>query len=438
MKAINRKALILMVRQFFEQDPTLAAHSLETMDEEQAVAVLAALPPTIVSDIFALLQPDLAAKLLQHLPEEQLASLIPRLNAEQGAALFLRLNEEERKHLIQRLPERSRLQIQEMLTYPENSAGRIMSTDFLAFHSDIKVRNAIQRIRLLARKKNTASYAYVVDKENHLVGVINMRDIMLANGDETLESVMRKEVFMVNCFMDREPLAEEFSKRRFFAAPVVDNENRLLGVVKAEQLLDDVQEEATEDLQKMFGAGGDERVFSPISFSLKKRLPWLHVNLATAFLAGSVVALFKDIIGQFPVLAVYLPVVAGQGGNAGAQSLAVVMRGLVMREIPTHKVWGLIFKEAAIGIANGVAIGLLTACAAVLWHGNPYLGLVVGLAMLTNLVIAGLTGSAIPLTMKAIGLDPAQCSNIILTTFTDVMGFLALLGFAVLFKHYLI
>lgn len=426
-----------MVRQFFEQDPILAAHSLETMEEELAVSVLAALPSTRVAEIFTLLQPELAAKLLQHLSEEQLSTIVPKLNAEQGAALFLRLSEEERRHLLDRLPEKSKLQIQEVLTYPENSAGRIMNTDFLSFHSDIKVKNAIQRIRLMARKKHTASYAYVVDKENHLVGVMNMRDLMLAPGDATLESVMRKEVFMVNCFMDREPLAEEFSKRRYFAAPIVDHDNHLLGVVKAEQLLEDVQEEATEDLQKMFGAGGDERVFSPMSFSLRKRLPWLHVNLATAFLAGSVVALFKDVIGQLPILAVYLPVIAGQAGNAGAQSLAVVMRGLVMREIPTGRVMQLVFKEASIGMVNGIMIGLITGGIALLWQGNPYLGLVVGLAMLTNLIIAGITGAAIPLIMKAVGLDPAQCSNIILTTFTDVMGFMALLGFAVLFQQQL-
>ena len=167
------------------------------------------------------------------------------------------------------------------------------------------------------------------------------------------------------------------------------------------------------------------------------RLPWLYINLATAFLAGFVVSLFQGIIAKVTVLAVYLPIVAGQGGNAGAQSLAVVMRGLVMREIPTNKAWQLTLKEFWIGIVNGLAIGIVTASVAWLWHKNIMLGVVVGLAMIVNLAIAGLTGAAIPLTMKAIGLDPAQCSNIILTTFTDVMGFFALLGLAVLFQGYL-
>lgn len=185
-------------------------------------------------------------------------------------------------------------------------------------------------------------------------------------------------------------------------------------------------------------AGGDERAFSPIGFSLRKRLPWLHVNLATAFLAAAVVALFEDVIARITVLAVFLPVVAGQGGNAGAQSLAVVMRGLVMREIPEQKVRRLLTKEVLIGTANGLIIGVVTAAIAWGWHGNPYLGVVIGLAMIVNLVAAGLSGAAIPITMKAIGLDPAQSSSIILTTVTDVVGFFAFLGFAAVFQGYLI
>ena len=430
-------ALAVMIRHFFEQEPVRAAHCLETMEEEEASAVLNELPPELVADIFPNFQPHFSATVLKNFSPELLSSVAEKLDPQQGASLLLQLPAESRMQLLAGFPEKVKKTIQEILTYPENSAGRIMSPEFLAFHSEITVQNAIQRIRVLARKKSPASYAYVVDKENRLAGVINMRDLMLAPLAARLDEIMRRDVFSIGCFMDREQIAEEFSKRRYFAAPVVDAEKYLLGVVKAEQLLEDVQEEATEDMQKMFGAGGDERVFSPVGFSLRMRLPWLHVNLATAFLAGSVVALFQDTIGKFPVLAVYLPVVAGQGGNAGAQSLVIVIRGIVMREIRAHKIWKLIFKEAGIGIINGIVIGLVTASAAYLWHGNPFLGLVVGLAMFVNLIIAGLAGAAIPLGMKSLGMDPAQCSNIILTTFTDVMGFFLLLGFAVFFQKYL-
>ena len=265
-----------------------------------------------------------------------------------------------------------------------------------------------------------------------------MRDLMLAAPEQPIEAVSRKEVFMLHCFVDRQEAAAELAKRRFFAAPVVDSEDHILGIVKAERLIQGVQEEATEDIQRMFGAGGDERVSSTIPFSLKKRLPWLHVNLATAFLAASVVALFEGVIAKITILAVFLPVVAGQGGNAGAQSLAVVMRGIVMREIPKGKILQLIFKEGRLGAINGIVIGIVTAVVAWLWYGNPYLGLVIGLGMLVNLICAGLSGASIPLLMKRIGIDPAQSSSIILTTVTDVIGFFAFLGFAVMFQSYLI
>jgi magnesium transporter len=199
-----------------------------------------------------------------------------------------------------------------------------------------------------------------------------------------------------------------------------------------------VQEDVTKDIQQMFGAGRDEKVFSSIWFSLKKRLPWLHVNLATAFMAAAVVAMFEGIIAKLTVLAVFLPVVAGQGGNAGAQSLAVVMRGIVMREIPKNKKLTLIMKEGKLGAINGATIGLVTAMMAWTWYGSPYLGLVIGLGMLVNLICAGLSGAAIPLLMKRIGIDPAQSSSIVLTTVTDIVGFFAFLSFAVLFQNYLL
>jgi magnesium transporter len=249
---------------------------------------------------------------------------------------------------------------------------------------------------------------------------------------------MRKDLFTLHCFTELNEASIELSKRKYFAAPVVDGENRILGIIKAERMIHSIQDDATQDMQKLFGAGSDERVFSPISYSLGKRLPWLHVNLATAFLAAFVVAMFEGIIAKITILAVFLPVVAGQGGNAGAQSLAVVMRGLVMREIRPNSVSRLIFKEGLLGTVNGAVIGLVTALVAFFWYGNPYLGLVIGLGMLVNLISAGISGASIPIVMKKIGLDPAQSSNIILTTVTDVLGFLSFLGFAVLFESKLL
>jgi magnesium transporter len=430
--------LLPFAQKYFEQDIVGATHSLEMMEENDAIEVLKVLPVTLIVSAIRHLQVNYAARLLTNIDAKLFKSIISSLEPQFATTIFMNLPDDTRARLIQHIPEELKVQFREVLTYPEDSIGRLMSTDFLSFNKDTHVGKVIERIRALTKKRYPSSYAYVIDDAEHLVGVINMRDVMLASPKDSLESVMRRDFFALHCFVDREEAANELSKRRYFAVPVVDSQNHILGIIKAERLLQGIQEKGTEDLQRMFGAGADERTFSPMSFSLKKRLPWLHVNLATAFLAAAVVAMFEDVIAKITILAVFLPVVAGQGGNAGAQSLAVVMRGLVMREIPKDKLRWVIVREGGIGIINGIVIGMVTALIALVWQGNPYFSLVIGLGMLVNLIVAGICGAAIPILMKAIGLDPAQCSSIILTTFTDVMGFLAFLGFAVLFQNYLI
>lgn len=433
----EKAPLLPIVQKFFEHDTTAAAHSLERMTEEEAVEVLLALPAPLAVRAIRHLQVSYAAELLKDADPELFREIVSALEPQFAATIFMHLPEDARERLLEHIPGKLKNQIRDLLTYPEDSVGRIMTTDFLSFHKDVTAHEAIEKIRSLARKRFPASYVYVIDDEEHLIGVMNMRDLMLASPEQKLETVMRTNLFSIHAFVDREEAANELSKRRYFAAPIVDGENHIVGIIKAEQLIQGIQEEVTEDLQRMFGAGGDERAFSPILFSLKKRLPWLHVNLGTAFLAAAVVAMFEGLIAKLTILAVFLPVIAGQGGNAGAQSLAVVMRGLVMREIPRDNVLRLIFKEGSLGAISGAVIGVVTALVAWIWHGNPYLGLVIGLGMLLNLVFAGLSGASIPILMKRMGLDPAQCSSIILTTVTDVMGFLAFLGLAVIFQAHL-
>ncbi len=358
-----------LVRKFFEAGPAVAARSLETMDGKESTLVLQSLPADALANAFRHLQPKVAADLLKETTKEIYKYVVGKLNPQQGASILLSLTQDTRTVFLEHLSEKAKREIQELRTYPEDSAGRIVTTEFLVFHTEVQVKYAIDRIRALAHQNAPASYTYVVDGENHLERVINMRALVVAAGNDQLGSIMRRGVFSVDCFMDREEVANELSKRKFFAVPVVDNENRLLGVIKAEQLLGGIQEEATEDIQKLFGAGGDERAFFPIEFSIRKRLPWLHVNLATAFLAAAVVALFEGIIAKITVLAIFLPVVAGQGGNAGIQTLAVLMRGLVMREIAPRMVCQLLRKEAVIGILKGITIGLVTGAVAWIWHG---------------------------------------------------------------------
>ena len=434
----DRNYYLPLIKKFFEQDISAAIHTLESMKDDEVVGILQSLPPTDAVRIIKNLQIDYAARLLEKADDSFLQSVLPHMDPQSLATLLMHLPNESREQLRAHISGKAEGQIRELLEYPEESVGRIMTLDYLSFNTGVTARDAVSKIRSLAKKSYPLSYAYVLDNDNHLVGVLSMRDLMIASPQQSLESIMRKDIFTLHCFIDVAEAADELSKRKYFAAPIVDSENHMLGVVKAERLIQGVQENVTRDIQKMFGAGGDEKVFSKITFSLQKRLPWLHVNLATAFMAAAVVALFEGIIAKLTVLAVFLPVVAGQGGNAGAQSLAVVMRGIVMREIPKDKHVSLIIKEGKIGAINGAVIGIVTALVAWVWKGSPYLGLVIGLGMLVNLICAGLSGAAIPLFMKRIGIDPAQSSSIILTTVTDIIGFLSFLGFAVMFQNFLV
>lgn len=321
--------------------------------------------------------------------------------------------------------------------YPPDSAGAMMSPDFTALSKNLTVEETIHQIRSLG-KQGPFYYVYVTDEKNRLEGVLSMRDLVLADPHASIESIMLKEVVSVLAQTDREEVVKLASQYHYLTLPVVDNGRRLLGMIRSDELVRAAEEEVSEDIQKMFGAGGDEAALSPLFFSVKKRLPWLYVNLATAFLAAAVVGIFENTIARITALAVFLPVVAGQGGNAGAQTLSVMIRGLALGQVDKGVVRRVVWKEAYLGLLNGVSIGLVTALVGYLWEGNPFFGLVIGFAMVANMAVACISGAGIPVVMRAFGWDPAQSSSIILTTLTDVVGFFSFLGLATLFQHLLI
>ena len=435
----KEKSSVSLIKKFFELNPTDAAHSLETLNAEEAVSILSAVSPELASKAFNSLDARFAADLMLNLPEQSAANILGKMNITRAAELTLCIQrQEDREKLLERLEPNQADQIRKLISYPEDTAGRIMTPNFFAFHEDFRVGETISKLKSLAHKKIPLNYVYVSDSENRLKGVLNMRDLLLADEDEKLGSVMLPDVFRVEATMDREKVIQEVKGRSFLSVPVVDKNGHLLGIIRTDELISSAQEEATEDIQKMFGAGGDEHVSSSISFSIKKRLLWLNINLVTAFLASSVIALFEDAIAKMTALAIFLPIVASQGGNTGAQSLAVVIRGLVLREVEPRLARKIIMKEGILGLVNGLIVGSLSGLVAWFWNGNIYLGLVITLAMIINMAAAGVSGAAIPIFMKALGKDPAQSSNIILTTVTDCVGFFAFLSLAVLFRHVLV
>ena len=434
---MSGERLLPLILNFVRDDPVAAAHHLDALDEEHALRVLESLPPKDLTLVLSHLDPTFASKLVLAVPPERIVPLLERGGGDICASVLLTLPDAGRAVFLDSLSPVLRDQVREVLTFPEDSAGRAMNTDYTSFQINRTVGHVVARLKARAGTRRAPSNIYVIDSDDKLVGVIGMRDLVIANEDTTLKTLMNPAVLTVEPFDTKMHAFEILSGRGFTSLPVVDSQHRMLGVVRATDLLADAQESAAQDIQKIFGVPKDEATFSPIWLSLRKRLPWLHINLATAFAAAAVVAMFEGIIAKITVLAIYLPVVAGQGGNAGAQSLAVVMRGLVMREIPPNAVRRMLTKESLIGVTNGAVIGLVTALIAWMWNGQPYLGLVIGLAMIVNLAAAGIAGAAIPITMKRLGLDPAQSSSIVLTTVTDVVGFFAFLGFAVVFQDQL-
>lgn len=426
MKAVNS-----LLRVFVELHPEDAARAFESLNAAEAARLLKSLPMRELAELFEQFSPHLGAMFFDQLPPERRQQLLEELTPRSASNLLQQIQEPQRDEVLESLPERKSAQLRALFEYPAETAGGLMEPRVVSLPIDLTAQQAITTIRKSPRE--ALHYLYVTKRSGELVGVINMRDLLLAAPRDRIEPLVRRNVLTVSPSMDREDLVNRMRETGFLALPVVDDDGRLIGVVKHQEALEAGQLEAFEDLQRMVGAGSDEQALSPVTTVVKRRLPWLFVNLGTAFLAAAVVGLFEDVIQQVAALAVLLPVVAGQGGNTGSQSLAIVMRGLALREIVPGNRKRLLLKEAAGGLLNGIATAAVTAGCVFLWRSNVGLSLVIGLSMIVNMVTAALSGAAIPLVLRALGRDPAQSASIFLTTVTDVVGFGSFLGFAVLF-----
>jgi magnesium transporter len=321
------------------------------------------------------------------------------------------------------------------MSYPDGSAGSLMDGAAPIFREDARTGDVEAAMRDMGRTDDHV--IVVVDAEGRLVGTLDTVRVLLADARVRLQDLRPRQVPTVDAFAAQEEVAGILDTHQISALPVVDIEGRPLGVLRHHELATVAEQDATADMQSMVGASREERALSPVSFVVRKRLPWLQINLVTAFLAASVVGLFEATIAQFTALAVLLPVVAGQSGNTGAQSLAVTMRGLTLHEIGLRQWLPVVWKEAAVGLLNGIAVALVTMAGVYVWSGSLGLCLVIGLAMVVSMTIAGVAGAGVPLVLRAVGQDPAQSSSIVLTTVTDIMGFFSFLGLAALFSTWL-
>ena len=418
-----------------ENYPDDAARLLERQSPIEIAEILSRYPASTTAPVWERLSPDIAIRVLESLDEVQSLEVLRSIDPTRSAAMLAMRDEEIRNRFLALLPDKEANELRTILAYPADSAGALMDPRVMLLRSDTTVREVLARIRALRRRATRR--LFVVDSENRLEGQVDIQDVATASATTRLEEIQRPVRAVVNSVAPREEVVEILEQYKLTDLPVVDAEGRLVGVVRYRNLVAAAEDEASVALQTMVGVSKDERALSKVSFAVRKRLPWLQINLLTAFLAAAVVGLFESTIAKYTALAVLLPVVAGQSGNTGAQALAVTMRGLALREIRIRQWPRVLFKEASTAFWNGLAVAATTALGVWIWSTSVGLAGVIGVSMILSMVIAGISGAAIPLLLTAARQDPAQSSSIVLTTVTDVAGFFSFLGIASLFSDLL-
>jgi magnesium transporter len=409
---------------------------LPDKEREAAFSVLAERNGRLAMEAVSELGPEAGAALLATRPAEEIAKLAQEIPSDDAAALIDHLPEELSSAVLDLMRPKESSVVENLLEYEEHTAGRIMNPNVFALGEDMTVGEAITEIQS-NRDVEMVFYLYVVDERRHLVGVVSLRRLLLVSPETPLKRIMTADIISARVDMDQEEVARQVAAYNLLALPVVDESNKLVGIITVDDVIDVIKDEATEDIYRLAGVAGDERAFTPAAESLRKRLPWLGVNLVTAFLAAAVVAVFEGTIDVFPVLAIFMPVVAGMGGNAATQTLTVIVRGIALGELTWSNSRKALLKEIAVGVGNGVVLG--TVAAAVVWatRGNPMLGLVLALAMIVNMFVAAAAGTLVPLGLRAANVDPALASSVFITTMTDMFGFFSYLGLATVFTQYL-
>jgi len=432
----SSNAAQLLVEGLFAVHPDEAADELERLSTLGAVEVLTQIGTAKAAEAFRRVSPSTAISLLEKLEPDQARDLINVLDPPQAGALLAGLKRTQAESILKSVSETDARQLRQLMEYPAESAGRLMDPRVALFRPDTVVHDALSRLRSMPRSRKLLNL-WVVDSEGRLAGAVSLQDAALAHADTTLSQLDMIAPKAVSALAKREEVVETMERNRMASIPVVDYDEKPIGIIRLDELVSAMGKEHTADLVSMTGASKDERALSSVGFAVSKRLPWLQINLATAFLAASVVGLFEETISQFTALAVLLPVVAGQSGNTGAQALAVVLRGLALREITLRHWPKVMVKEFFTGVLNGVAVAVVTCIGVYLWSGSVGLVAVIGVAMIFSMAIAGVAGAIIPVLLAALGQDPAQSSSIVLTTVTDVFGFFSFLGLATLFAAYL-
>jgi magnesium transporter len=382
------------------------------------------------------LGPDKGAVLLALRSAEDIARLVQEIPSDDAAVLIDKLPEELSSVVLDLIRPKPGGGVSDLLEYEEQTAGRLMNPNVFALSEELTAGESITALQT-SRDVEMVFYLYVVDDRRHLVGVVSLRRLLLVPPETPLKRIMTTEVYSARVDTDQEEVARQVASYNLLAIPVVDVENKLVGIITVDDVIDVIKDEATEDVLRLAGVSRDDTVLTPAGESLRKRLPWLIVNLGTAFLAASVVGVFRGTIEKNVLLAVFQPIVAGMGGNAATQTLAVIVRGIALGELTWANARTALFKEGLVGLGNGFATGIIGGVVVGLFTHDWMLGLILAMAMIINMFVAATAGTMIPLGLRALKVDPALASSVFITTLTDVFGFFSFLGLATVLLRFL-
>ncbi|MDI9456670.1 MAG: magnesium transporter [Dethiobacteria bacterium] len=400
---------------------------LELLSDSEATALIQEMEPFEQVSLFRLLSRERAPAILKEMASDDAVDLLGELSPKEIAELLPLVDEDTAK-------------FSGLLKYPEESAGGIMTTEYISLPADLPVEEAIARLREIAPQAETIYYVFVVDVENRLIGVLSLRDLIAAPDGTPLKEIMKHNVISVNALLDQEEAARVVAKYDLLAVPVVDDDNRLLGIITFDDIMDVLEQEATEDIYRLAGAGevtGVELMEASIYKIAWHRTPWLLLSMLGGILAGYIMSAFESTLEAILVLAFFIPVIMDMGGNVSTQTSTIFVRGIATGEIRGADFWRYFIREVRVGLFMGVLFGILVAVTAVLWRGSPILGLVVGISMVATVSLATVIGTLVPLLFHKLHIDPAITSGPLVTTIKDVTGLLIYFGMATLFLDYL-
>lgn len=445
-KELNEKDLLEKLLNYTQEEleeKIEDIHPADVLDllhdnEDDFFKILKRLPDWFIAAILEEEDDEEKYEILKKFSENKQKKILGEMSSDELTDLVGVLDEEEIKDVLKKINEEDRKDVYKLLSYEPDTAGGIMATEFVSIRENKTIEKTLKYLQKEAPDAESAYYLYVINKENVLKGVVSLRDIVCNDFDTKISEITNTNVISVPYYMDQEEVASKFEKYGFMTMPVVDENNKILGIVTVDDIVEVMQEETTEDIHRLGGVDEEEKVDGSLRDSVKSRLPWLIVNLITAILAASVVGAFEGTISQVVTLATFMPIVAGMGGNAGTQSLTIVVRGIALGELDKDNGMRIIIKELLVGLVTGIVIGAIIAVLGFIWERNFVFGIVIGVAMILNIMVATMSGFIVPVILKKLKVDPALASAVFVTTVTDVLGFFFFLGLATMFISYLI